>query len=48
MNTVKRLFGIGAGIADKSSAIVYYAAINCIVYCLVLRRIVSDGKRCGK
>ena len=48
MNTAKRLFGVGAGVLDKSSAVAYYTAINCFIYCLFLRRIVLDGKRCRK
>jgi len=48
MKIAKKLFGSSIKIADKSSAIAYYAAINCFIYCLVLRRVVSNGKRCSR
>ncbi len=47
MSFVKRAFKAGFGVADKSSAVAYYTAINCLVYCIFLKRIVFSEK-CSK
>jgi hypothetical protein len=33
---------------DKASTILYYSSINLIVYYIILRRIIADGRACKR
>ena len=33
---------------DKASAILYYGSINLMLYCIIVRRIIADGRACKR
>ena len=48
MKSARKLFRAGAKVLDSSSAVAYYAAINCFVYYLFLKKVVLDGSCCRR